>query len=133
MTSQHIIYEITCTVFLISPPLSLKWHPPYLSHHNDSFDGLRPTLCVTSHPLYGCQLMHSTVTCQVPQSMGFSRQKYWSGLPCPPLGIFLTQGSNPWLLCLLHCRQILYPLSHLKSPSVNIYVHSFLLWFLTGY
>ena len=23
-------------------------------------------------------------------------------------GIFLTQGSNPSLLCLLHCRQILY-------------------------
>ena len=23
-------------------------------------------------------------------------------------GIFLTQGSNPGLLCLLHCRQVLY-------------------------
>ena len=22
--------------------------------------------------------------CQVPQSMGFYRQEYWSGLPCPP-------------------------------------------------
>ena len=22
---------------------------------------------------------------QAPQSMGFSRQEYWSGLPCPPL------------------------------------------------
>ena len=49
---MHCIHDIT--------PLSLKWHPPYLSHHNDSIDGLRPTLCVTSHPLYGCQLMHST-------------------------------------------------------------------------
>ena len=28
-------------------------------------------------------------------------------------GIFPTQGSNP---CLLHCRQILYPLSHRGSP-----------------
>ena len=27
-------------------------------------------------------------------------------------GIFPTQGSNPHLLCLLHCRQILYRLSH---------------------
>ena len=27
-------------------------------------------------------------------------------------GIFLTQGSNLHVLCLLHCRQILYPLSH---------------------
>ena len=26
-------------------------------------------------------------------------------------GIFLTEGSNLCLLCLLHCRQILYPLS----------------------
>ena len=23
---------------------------------------------------------------QAPLSMGFSRQEYWSGLPCPPLG-----------------------------------------------
>ena len=27
-----------------------------------------------------------------PLSMGFSRQKYWSGLPFPSPGIFLTQG-----------------------------------------
>ena len=25
-----------------------------------------------------------TVAHQAPQSMGFSRQQYWSGLPCPP-------------------------------------------------
>ena len=27
-----------------------------------------------------------TVACQSPLSMGFFRQEYWSGLPCPPLG-----------------------------------------------
>ena len=27
-----------------------------------------------------------TVTCQAPLSMGFSRQEYCSGLPCPPPG-----------------------------------------------
>ena len=32
-------------------------------------------------------------------------------------GIFLTQRSNPHLLCLLHCRQILYLLSHGGSPG----------------
>ena len=42
-----------------------------------------------------------TVTLQTPPSMGFFRQEYWSGLPCPFLGILLTQESNP---CLLHCR-----------------------------
>ena len=30
-------------------------------------------------------------------------------------GIFLTQGSNPGLL---HCRQILYQLSHKGSPRI---------------
>ena len=27
-----------------------------------------------------------TVARQAPLSMGFSRQKYWNGLPCPPPG-----------------------------------------------
>ena len=35
-----------------------------------------------------------TVAHQAPLSMGFSRLEYWSGLPCPPPGIFLTQGLN---------------------------------------
>ena len=35
-------------------------------------------------------------------SMGFSRQEYWSGLPCPSPGDLPTQGSNLCLLCLLH-------------------------------
>ena len=45
--------------------------------------------------------------------MGFSRQEYWSGLPFPLQGIFLTQGLNP---CLLHGRWIL----HLLSQQVNL-------------
>ena len=36
---------------------------------------LGPTLCD-----------RMTVDHQAPLSMGFSRQEYWSGLPCPPLG-----------------------------------------------
>ena len=49
-----------------------------------------------------------TVAHQAPLSMEFSRQEYWS---------VLTQGSN---LGLLHCRQILYRLSHLGSPSTSV-------------
>ena len=45
----------------------------------------------------------------------FCRQVYGSGLPCPPEGIFPTQGSNPGLL---HCRQILYQLRHQGSPRI---------------
>ena len=45
-----------------------------------------------------------TMVCQAPLSMGFPRQKYWSGLPFPPPGDLPTQGLNPHLL---RCRQIL--------------------------
>ena len=38
------------------------------------------------------------VTCQAPLSMGFFRQKYWSGCHALLQGIFLTQGLNP-VLC----------------------------------
>ena len=34
-------------------------------------------------------------------------------------GIFQTQGLNPCLLCLLHCRQIPYPLSHRGSLTLS--------------
>ena len=50
-----------------------------------------------------------TVTHQPPLSMEFSTQESWTGLPFPSLGIFLTQELN---LPLLHCRQIVYRLSH---------------------
>ena len=55
-----------------------------------------------------------TVAHQVPLPMEFSRQEYWSGLPCPSPGIFLTHRLNPGLL---HCRQILYHLSYQGSPQ----------------
>ena len=32
---------------------------------------------------------------QAPQSMGFPRQEYWNGLPCPPLGDLLDPGIKP--------------------------------------
>ena len=43
-----------------------------------------------------------TATCQAPLSMRFSRQEYWSGLPCCALlqRIFPTQGSKLHLLSL---------------------------------
>ena len=42
-------------------------------HHNER----RDHVLVLSHALW-------TVACQASLSMGFSRQGYWSGLPCPP-------------------------------------------------
>ena len=36
-----------------------------------------------------------TITHQAPLSMGFSRQEYWSGLPCPPSGDLSNLGIEP--------------------------------------
>ena len=47
-------------------------------------------LCLTVTPL--------TVAHQAPLSMGFSRQDYWSGLPCPPLGYLSNPGIEPMSL-----------------------------------
>ena len=60
--------------------------------------------------------MFLTVDHQAPLSMEFSRQD--TGVGCHFLlqGIFPTKGSN---LGLLHCREILYQLSH--QGSSNIY------------
>ena len=77
---------------------------------------------------------------QAPLSMGFSRQEYWSGLPCPPLGELPNPGIE---LCLLHFRLILYHwttgvflLSYIKIFSwitaVCTLVSSSKLWTLWG-
>jgi len=41
-----------------------------------------------------------TVAHQAPLSMGFSRQGYWSGLPCPSLGDLPDPGIEPVSLTL---------------------------------
>ena len=49
-----------------------------------------------------------TVALQAPLSMGFSRQEYWSGLPCPPPGDLPNPGIKPASPVALRCRHILY-------------------------
>ena len=51
-------------------------------------------LCAKSLQLYLtlCDPLDQTIACQSPLSMGFSRQKYWSGLPCPSLGDLPDSG-----------------------------------------
>ena len=74
-------------------------------------------LCVLSH--FSCVWLCTTpwtVARQAPLPMGFSRQEYWSGLPCLLQGIFPTQRSN--LQHLLHCRQMLYHWATRKAPQV---------------
>ena len=57
------------------------------------------------------------VACQASLSIEFSRQEYSSRLPFLSPGDLSRPGSN---LCLLHCRQILYRLSHLKYDDQSL-------------
>ena len=71
-----------------------------------------------------------TVTHQVPLSMGFSRQEYWSGLTCPSPGDLPNPGIEPRSPAY---RQILYQLSHQESPFFMVvlgnirYIYYFLI------
>ena len=56
-----------------------------------------------------------TIAHQAPLSMGFSRQKYWSELPCPPPEDFPHPGIEPCLLFLRHWQAVSFPLAHLGS------------------
>ena len=41
-------------------------------------------LCVQLSAISGSLETPRTIACKSPLPMGFSRQEYWSGLPCPP-------------------------------------------------
>ena len=68
-------------------------------------------------------LLYDPLDCSLPwlasMSMELFRQEYWSGLRFLLQRIIPTQGSNLSLLCLLCCRQILYPQSHQGSPGTQ--------------
>ena len=56
-------------------------------------------VCVLSR--FSCVWLFATpwtVALLLPLSMGFSRQEYWSGLPCPPPGDLLNPGTEPMSL-----------------------------------
>ena len=89
-----------------------------------------PSVCLLRKNVYSgllaCESINCSVTSysfaipwtidhQIPLSIGFPRQDYWSrkGFPFLLWRIFPTQESNPGLL---HCSQILYHLSYQGSP-----------------
>ena len=68
----------------------------------DCLPSLLADVLIFSYCVYAKLLSHVrlfgtpwTVARQAPLSMGFSRQEYWSGLPCPPPGDFPDPGVEP--------------------------------------
>ena len=67
-----------------------------------------------------------TEACQAPLSMAFSKQEYWSRLPCPPPGDLPDPEIEPVFLtstCIK--RQVLYHWHQLESPEIQYFVTFF--------
>ena len=67
------------------PPALAGWLVLYHQHHLGSPQSVSCSVVPTPW----------TVACQSPLSMGFSRQKYWSGLLCPPPRDLPDTGIKP--------------------------------------
>ena len=52
-------------------------------------------LCAKPHQQCLTLATPQTTACQAPLPLGFFRQAYWSGLPCPPLGYIPHPGTGP--------------------------------------
>ena len=77
-------------------------------------------LCCAVLSCFSCVWLFDprTVSHQSPLSLGFSRQEYWSGLPCPPPG----DHPNPrvWTcISYVSCTQDSLPLAPLGKPFLS--------------
>ena len=90
---SHLYFQLAKTYIHFVLIFSLQ---PYHEHFSIFYrQSLQLSLrSRTTHRLFAILW---TAAHQAPLFMGFSRQEHWSGLPCPPQGIFLTQGLNPRL------------------------------------
>ena len=83
---------------------------------------LRALACTLS--LFSCVWLFATLwpaALEASLSMGFSRQGYWNGLPCPPPGDLPDQGSNSHLLCI--GSRVLYHWRHWEAPAQSRRTH----------
>ena len=119
-----------------------EWRQPlqlYFKKFHCEEEGKEGT-CVLSHFSHVSHFVTLwTVPCQAPLFMGFSRQKYWSGLPCPPPGDLPNpqiEPRSPTLQAILYhlrpgdlpnpqieprsptLQAILYHLSHQESSQL---------------
>ena len=93
------------------------------NHHTDIFH--LPILVLSCSSRVQLFVTLWTVAHQAPLFMGFSREEYWSQLPCPPSGDLSTPGIKPVAPAL---QAISLPLSYQRSHhpplSISKYHHN---------
>ena len=87
--------------------------------------------CMCAKLLQLCPILWDPMDCSPPGSlsMGFSRQEYWSGLPCLPPRDLPDPGLKPsllCLLCLLHWQTGSLPIAPPEKPMIpwGSYIHN---------
>ena len=114
---KAVTWEISQITLL---PISNFWVfpiPDFQIHAKSPFDSLKSesvSLSVVSHSLQPSAVWPVRLLCL----WDFPAKN--TGVGCHALlqGIFLTQEQHPCLLCLLHCREILYQLGPHWSPLI---------------
>ena len=92
----------------------LKWRQTSITQVCVHMCWFISSICMCAQSIQSFQSIQSdfstlwTVALQAPLSMGFFRQEYWNGLPCPPPGDLLDQDQT--CISYISCigRQVLY-------------------------
>ena len=73
-----------------------------------------------------------SVTCWAPLSMGFFRQEYWRGLPCPPPGNLPDPGAEPTSPVSPALQADYFITEPPGKPSASVLSKSIQCWFPLG-
>ena len=136
MTSSHIIYDITCPVFMSSLPRYLTLYPQNLCPHNPSKYDLWTTVCMTSHPLYIWHLIHHTY--RHIQSLNSHHCSNHITSTAFMISHTLFMVSHTWQHKSSTCHLTLYIWHYIQcicviKPNVSIVFYPLSLWHYTLY
>jgi len=117
---KHCWENLSSWTFLVTKNITHQWLKLNITvwsqtQTNRSTQVLNKCTCACSVASVVFDSLWPYVACQSPRPWNSPGRN--TGVGCHALlqGILPTQESSLWLLRLLHCRQILYPLSHLGS------------------
>ena len=112
LSHKHIITYIRCVLLVTHYAILLIIGTNYISKASQGCH----IIYVHAQSLQSCPTLCDPmdyIACQAPLSLGFPRQEYWSGLPCPPAGGLPNPEIEPGSLTL---QADSLPLSHWGSP-----------------
>ena len=111
---EMVIKSVTNLISMSFPGGSVVKNPPAMQE-------TRVWSLSREDPLQKEMAIHSSIlkACQAPLSIGFSRQEYWNGFPCPPPRGLPNPGVEPTSAASPALQAILYLLSHHGIPRVR--------------